>query len=123
MERGSCLCGQVVYQVTDLTGPLVYCHCSFCQKATSSAFSINVTIPQEQVTFVRGQDKLVTYESSPGKIRYYYSNCHSQMYHVKDSQPEQITLKVGLLDQIKHLENLPHKHINQDSTLTWLSDT
>lgn len=58
------------------------------------------------------------------------ANCRSvgllplflQIYHVKDEQPDIITLKVGLLDNSQDLADLPHKHIHQDPDWAWLSE-
>ena len=109
-------------QVEQIAGPLVYCHCSFCRKATSSAFSITAMVDRKEVTILEGSGRLNTYQSSPGKTRYYCQNCHSQIYHVKDEQVDIITLKVGLLDNSQDLADLPHKHIHQDPDWAWLRE-
>ena len=38
MNRGSCLCGSVRYEVRGLLEPASHCHCSMCRKAHGAAF-------------------------------------------------------------------------------------
>jgi hypothetical protein len=44
---GGCLCGAIRYEVTQPPLKVYACHCLDCQRITSSAFSIGVTIPGE----------------------------------------------------------------------------
>ena len=39
MITGSCLCGQVRYEVEGELGGFVHCHCQTCRKAHGSAIS------------------------------------------------------------------------------------
>lgn len=70
MLEGSYLCRAINYSVEEEITELILCHCSFCRKATGSAFSVNARVHQENVTLQSGDDKLVSYSSSPGKERF-----------------------------------------------------
>ena len=121
MIRGSCLCRQVQYEVENLREGIVFCHCSFCRKATASAFSANARVARDEFKLVAGEDKLATYESSSGKIRYYCSNCHSQLYHHSQAEPTVLVLKLGTIDYCdQDLATLPRKHIFNDERFPWL---
>ncbi|MGT2799917.1 GFA family protein [Streptococcus marmotae] len=123
MIKGSCLCGKVSYEATELTAPIVFCHCSFCRKASSTAFSTNALVDLASFQLLSGQEALVTYESSPGKIRYYCKHCHSQIYHTKTDVPGQLTLKLGTIDRCdQDLDKLERKHIHHEQRLPWLAD-
>ncbi len=37
----TCLCGGVRIQIAGKLGPVVYCHCTRCQKANGTAFAAN----------------------------------------------------------------------------------
>ena len=52
---GGCLCGAVRYQVTDPPLGVYACHCTDCQRITSSAFSLGVVVPADAFQVV-GQD-------------------------------------------------------------------
>jgi hypothetical protein len=54
IHEGGCLCGDIRYRVSgDPTGTFV-CHCTFCQRASGSAFQIPVYFPKENVEFIGG---------------------------------------------------------------------
>ena len=57
---GGCLCGSIRYESDVEPQMIVACHCSTCQKNTGSAFSLNLAMPEDQVT-IQG-DTLGTYE-------------------------------------------------------------
>jgi ADP-ribosyl-[dinitrogen reductase] hydrolase len=40
--RGSCLCGAIEYEVSQLDSPIEHCSCRFCRKAHAAAFN---TVP------------------------------------------------------------------------------
>ena len=42
MLKGSCLCKAVTYTLDEELSELVFCHCSFCRKATASAYQENI---------------------------------------------------------------------------------
>lgn len=121
MIQGSCLCKTVTYQVEEDVTELFFCHCSYCRKATASAYSVNAKISKENFRLLSGEETLTTYQSSVGKMRYYCSKCHSQIFHLQDSHPNQITLKMGTVDTAdQNLESVPVRHIFEDSSFTWL---
>ncbi|MTB63768.1 GFA family protein [Streptococcus sp. zg-86] len=121
MIKGSCLCGKVTYEVTELISPIVFCHCSFCRKASSTAFSANALVDLASFQLLSGQEALVIYESSPRKIRHYCKQCHSQLYHTKADMPGQLTLKLGTIDRCdQDLGKLERKHIHDEQTVPWL---
>ena len=67
MLEGSCLCRAINYSVEEEIPELILCHCSFCRKATGSAFSVNARVHQENVTLQSGDDKLVSLAHLQGK--------------------------------------------------------
>jgi hypothetical protein len=42
---GGCICGSVRYAITAASLSVYACHCTDCQRITSSAFSIGVVVP------------------------------------------------------------------------------
>ena len=97
MLNGSCLCGNIHYQVTQLDSPIVHCSCQTCIKAHSAAFNTGAGVHKNHFKWTKGEDKLSRYESSPGKFRYFCSNCGSQLVAEKQGQ-ENYILRVASLD-------------------------
>jgi hypothetical protein len=44
---GACMCGAIRYEITCEPTRVYACHCTDCQRATTSAFSIGVAVPAE----------------------------------------------------------------------------
>ncbi len=67
MLTGSCLCGNVAYEVNADPGPIVHCHCSTCRTTHGSAFSTVTNVPRDRFRWISGESMLRGFESSPGK--------------------------------------------------------
>jgi hypothetical protein len=94
----SCLCGGVRIAVSGKVGPLVYCHCTRCQKASGSAFSANVNVRRRYWRWLAGEELIREFESSPGVYRAFCSRCGSPVYSRWDADPEMLRLRLGLAD-------------------------
>ncbi len=94
--KGSCLCGQVNYRVTGKMSDIVHCHCITCRKAHGSAFS-SVAAVNDRDFSVTSAEPLSSYESSPGKTRYFCANCGTQIY-AKREEKNHLILRLGSLD-------------------------
>lgn len=116
MNTGSCLCGKVLFQMEGTLAPIQICHCSQCRRAQGSAFACNIPVPESDVKFVQGNELLKSYESSPGKQRFFCSNCGSPIYSKTAKNPGVIRLRAGTLDE----ENLKlNCHIYFESKAKW----
>ncbi len=93
---GSCLCGAITYQVSQNIGDVVHCHCIKCRKAHGAAFS-SVAKIEDKGFSISGEEKLSSYQSSPGKTRYFCSCCGSQIYAKRDNT-DFIVLRLGTLN-------------------------
>lgn len=96
MITGSCLCGNVTYRISGNVGEIVHCHCVTCRKAHGSAFSSVAAVSDDDIS-IDGEENLGSFESSPGKMRYFCSNCGTQIY-AKRSGAKHIILRMGSLD-------------------------
>ena len=76
MSQASCLCGDVAWE---LDGPfefMSHCHCSRCRKAHGAAFATYLAGPAEGFR-LRGRERIVGWESSPGFSRCFCGGCGS----------------------------------------------
>jgi hypothetical protein len=51
MLKGTCGCGEVIYQMSSKPMFVHCCHCSECQKQTGSAYALNAIIETDRVEF------------------------------------------------------------------------
>jgi hypothetical protein len=104
---GRCLCGAVTYR-TD-ADPLVQavCHCTECQRQTSSPFSVVVAVPREGFE-VEGET-LSSYatvaDGHDGETeRNFCSGCGSPLFSISAAAPQLVFIKAGSLDDQSWVE-------------------
>ncbi len=107
MISGSCVCGGVKYEIMGEVGDIVHCHCPTCRKTHATAFSSVVFVPLDALDMRQGQALLKYFESSPGKKRYFCSNCGSHIYAKREGQAH-LTLRLGTLDGEPELKQGHH---------------
>lgn len=115
--KGSCLCGAVQYEADQLDGPIGHCHCHTCRKANAAAFNSFGSVNREHFRWLKGQDKLSSFESSRGKLRYFCSVCGSQLIADRQAQPY-VILRVATLDDDPGVR--PAAHIWTSHDVPWL---
>ena len=114
MITGSCLCGQVHYSIAGDVGNIEHCHCKTCRKAHGSAFS-SVAAVNENEFKLSGRQLLSSYESSKGKLRYFCSNCGTQIYAKRDGKST-IILRLGSLDNDPRTQEKKHIWVSQKAS-------
>jgi hypothetical protein len=62
--QGSCLCGDVAFEIEGTPERLMYCHCSRCRRARSAAHGSNMFFKPQQIRWLRGEP-LVKYYKDP----------------------------------------------------------
>ena len=58
-QTGGCQCSAIRYEITQAPQMVYTCHCSDCQRMTSSAFSIGCVLAEGAFRVVRGEPKAV----------------------------------------------------------------
>ncbi|MCY0096470.1 GFA family protein [Hoeflea ulvae] len=106
---GGCQCGRIRYRLR--ARPLVFylCHCSECQRQTSSAFGESLRIRSEGLDIDPGL-RCMSRESESGKQRqgWFCPDCGVRIWH-GTSGSEEINIKAGTLDDTSWL--MPAGHI------------
>jgi hypothetical protein len=117
MIRGSCLCGRVAFEATQLASPIGHCHCNTCRKAHGAAFATTARVTRGDFRWVRGEDALKYFESSPGKLRHFCGNCGTQLMAERVDQAT-VILRLGALDTDPGAR--PSLHIWMSDAAPWL---
>ncbi|MGE4531475.1 MAG: GFA family protein [Acidithiobacillus sp.] len=115
--RGSCLCGQVQYEVKELASAIQHCSCRICRKAHAAAFNTSAAVQPEHFKCLSGEQLLKAFESSPGKHRYFCSNCGTHLIKKTEGR-ETFTLRVATLDDDPH--QVPEFQIWASHQVPWL---
>ena len=98
-QNGGCQCGAIRYRLTGSAKMLYACHCSDCQKQSSSAFGLSLIINRADVEFTRGADQLKTWDThgEDGRLKRcaFCAECGSRIYHASEAEDETISVKAG----------------------------
>lgn len=60
--KGSCLCGEIEYEINGESIRFYHCHCQRCRKATGSAHASNIFIKAEKINWLKGEKYLASYK-------------------------------------------------------------
>ena len=71
---GSCLCGEVAYEMSGAPMLMYQCHCSRCRKARSSAHGANLFYKADAFRWTRGESQVVDYQL-PTALRFGVAFC------------------------------------------------
>lgn len=93
MIRGSCLCGQVRFEVEGGLRPVIACHCRQCRK--SSGHHVAATSAPRGGVAISGQ--VTWYASSAQARRGFCATCGSNLFW--DGPGENLSIMAGSLDQ------------------------
>ena len=117
--RGRCQCGHIQFEARQQPVVIYACHCTDCQKQSSSAFGISVWFEREFFNITSGKMKFwnTTTESGNPKDCAFCPECGCRIYHVINSDSKILSVKGGTLDQMHKLKLAGH--IWTRSALTW----
>lgn len=117
MQTGSCLCGEVRFEITGDLAPIQFCHCGVCRKAQGSAFASNIPVDAGAFRLVTGADRVKAFESSPGKRRAFCGDCGSPLFSEAQAVPGVLRLRAGTLDE--PVAATPGFHFYVGSKASW----
>ncbi|CAD5201187.1 GFA family protein [Pseudomonas sp. FEN] len=115
--KGSCACGAVEYEIDSIDMPIGHCHCHTCRKTHAAAFASTAGVKREHFRWLKGQERLTAYESSPGKLRHFCSRCGSHLMAERPALPL-VIVRVATLDEDPGVVAEQHIWVSHD--VPWL---
>lgn len=117
-RRGGCLCGAIRYEVKAEPQAVVICHCTHCQRASGSAFSVNLLVREGDYEQL-GETKsfLDTGDSGLSSYRHFCGGCGSPVMTKAMNLPGMVLVKAGTLDDPQGLR--PQAEIYTDHAAKW----
>ncbi len=116
--QGSCLCGAVTYEIDHLQN-IRFCHCRTCQTAQGAPYIAAGAVLRQHFRWLTGEDKISSYESSPGKHRRFCSVCGTPLLSDRASLPH-IALRVNTLHEDPQVR--PENHFWTADDCAWTQD-
>ena len=116
-HTGSCLCGQVTFEVNGSFDAFFLCHCTYCQKDTGSAHGANLFSGRATLIWLSGQDKVTNF-TLPGTrhSKAFCAACGSAMPS-EQMGGRLVVVPAGSLDT--PIPNVPDAHIMMGSKANW----
>ena len=116
--RGSCLCGEVAFEVEGPFAHFLNCHCLRCRKATGSAHSTEVIVMASALRWIRGESSVTRFDLPQARsfATAFCKKCGSPMPHLTRSGREAI-VHAGAFDE--PLGSAPDRHVHWSSRADW----
>jgi len=117
-QSGGCQCGQIRYTLKKRPEVIYCCHCTECQKQSSSAFGISVRVDADALS-ITGKSEVFK-RSSPGgdAICEFCPACGSRLFHRRKNYAQKLNIKGGTFDDTSWIK--PTGHIWIGSKQAWL---
>lgn len=116
--QGSCLCGAVAYEMTELFRVAHNCHCSRCRYGRAAAHATNGFVSFDGVKYLRGEENLRSYKVPDAKFytQVFCKTCSSLMPR-KDEGRNICVVPLSSLDH--EVDIKPVDHIFVDDKADW----
>jgi hypothetical protein len=111
MLKGSCLCGNMRFEINGMHSKVSICHCSLCRKTSGTGSSAAIVVAYDDLKWLSGLELVA---NGPK-----HSFCRACGAHAPDSNPRKTlyVVPVGILDDNPKL--LVGRHIFVGSKAHW----
>jgi hypothetical protein len=115
--KGSCLCGEITFEIIGEFESFFLCHCERCRKDTGSAHAANLFSSSAKLIWLSGKDKAKTFDfKADGHIKSFCSNCGSALPNIQ-MDGDLLVVPAGSLDSDVQME--PQGHIYWRNKANW----
>jgi len=117
---GSCLCGNITYEIVGEFEKFFFCHCRYCRKDTGSAHASNLFSSTAKLKWLKGENEVRTYNyKNSGHIKSFCPNCSSALPNIQ-MDGKLLVVPAGSLDS--DIAIIPSGHIFQNEKANWDRD-
>lgn len=117
---GGCPCGAIRYQIASFPLLLYTCNCTDCQRASGSAFALNMPVLAKDFRILQGEPKGWRHTSPRGiqVTSRFCGECGGRLYGEREGRAEIVNLRAGTLDDTSWM--LPGAHFFTRSAQSWV---
>src|SRR5437764_4023517 len=109
--RGSCLCGEVRFEITVPFRRANYCHCSRCRKHSGAAALAQGRVPQEGFRLLRGAELIETFKPPDGMAKAFCRVCGSSLFGGTWPGGPEVSIRLGALDDDPQIRPQFHNYV------------
>jgi hypothetical protein len=78
--HGTCLCGQIEFEVEAEPNTLRVCHCTSCKKLSGGAGTVNFGVPSAAIHIVAGEELLQSFIPEGGSAKTFCRACGANLF-------------------------------------------
>ena len=114
---GSCLCGEVIFEIEGDFDNFYLCHCGRCRKDTGSSHAANLFSSTAKLRWLSGQEKSKTFNfRGEGHLKCFCINCGSALPNIQ-MDGKLLVVPAGSIDSDINIK--PQGHIYYASKANW----
>ncbi|MBV7327012.1 GFA family protein [Chloroflexi bacterium TSY] len=119
--RGGCQCRAIKYEVTKIPLTLYVCHCTECQRQSSSGFGMSMPVSRDGFTVTQGETQLWSRPAASGRTVncHFCPHCGTRLFHAPSRNDAVVNVKPGTLDVTDWLK--PVGHLWTQSAQSWVT--
>ncbi len=126
MIKGSCLCGEVQFEITGEVTPIQNCHATRCRKATGGAYAPEALASKDGFVWIKGKGLLTEYtapilNAPPAYKRAFCKMCGSPL-PVEIEGTNFMMLLAGILDTKTSTLVFRHAFVSQKACWHEITD-
>ena len=120
-QTGGCQCGSIRYEITEAPQLVYTCHCTDCQRLTSSAFSIGVVVSDRAFRLIGVEPRQLQRTADSGRVvtRWVCPQCGTWICGASSSDQGLRRVRAGTLDDTSWLR--PTAHFWTRSKQPWIT--
>ncbi len=120
--KGSCLCGAIQFEASQLSAKMAHCHCSMCRKFHGAAFATFGETTSDNFRWLTGAEHLKSYVAPNGTTRQFCSECGSSLIFKPSGEDNGLVeFALGALDD--PINERPDAHIFTAYKASWMELT
>ena len=114
---GRCLCGAVVFEVSEPFETGSFCHCASCKKLSGGVGTASGRARTSAIRIVAGQEHVRTFQPDEGSAKTFCSACGSNLFGAGWPASDWTSVRLSALDDAGDFR--PDKHTYVRSVAAW----
>lgn len=117
MIKGSCLCGQIKFEIAGDVVMSRYCHCSNCRKFSGTAQAAWGLAQASEFTHSATSTNIGYFDTGTGSRRHFCLSCGSPLWFEPKDLPALVGIALGAIDEGNPTP--PEMHVWTQSSPAW----
>lgn len=117
MLKGSCLCGNIRYEVEIIPEQVFNCHCKFCRKAHGADYATVAVAKYSTFKLFDEKSSLKEHQNGAGGFRAFCSECGTRLMNYAPDKNMFFAIMLSTIDS--PISFKPVAHANTESKANW----